>query len=383
MRVSVSNRARGLTLGVMVRRMAVKALSRTNPNDDDGATRAGGERHVTIDEVALAAGVSAATVSRVVNGNPNVRVDAKRGVERAIAKLGYVPNPAARSLATRRSDYIGVVIPEPTSLLFGDPFFPRLLRGIGAALSSRDLQLVLLMPQSPREESRVERYLTAGHVDGALLVSLHGDDPLPAHLAKRRVPAVIGGRPPRGAAVSYVDVDNEEGARSAVEHLVARGRRRIATITGPLDMAPSIDRLTGYRQALGAAGVQADEDLQAVGDFTQQGGASAMRRILEARPDVDAVFAASDLMAAGAMQVLRAAGRRIPEDVAIAGFDDSPVAEMTDPPLTSVRQPIEEMGREMVRLLLEHTADPGSVPRKVILATELVPRRSSEGVARR
>jgi DNA-binding LacI/PurR family transcriptional regulator len=347
------------------------------------STEPGNGRGVTLDEVALAAGVSRATVSRVVNGNLKVGEGAKRDVERAIAKLGYIPNPAARSLVTRRSDSIGVVIPEPTSLLFGDPFFPRLLRGIGAALSSRELQLVLLMPQSPREESRVERYLTAGHVDGVLLVSLHGDDPLPMHLAARRVPAVIGGRPPQGAAVSFVDVDNEQGARSAVEHLIGRGRRRIATVTGPLDMSAAIDRLAGYHQALAVAGIGADGGLEEAGDFTQQGGAAAMRRILAARPDVDAVFAASDLMAAGAIQVLRAAGRRIPEDVAIAGFDDSPVAETTDPPLTSVRQPIEEMGREMVRLLLEHTADPGSVPRKVILATELVPRRSSEGVARR
>jgi DNA-binding LacI/PurR family transcriptional regulator len=347
------------------------------------STEPGNGRGVTLDEVALAAGVSRATVSRVVNGNPKVGEDAKRDVERAIEKLGYIPNPAARSLVTRRSDSIGVVIPEPTSFLFGDPFFPRLLRGIGAALSSRELQLVLLMPQSPREESRVERYLTAGHVDGVLLVSLHGDDPLPMHLAARHVPAVIGGRPPRGAAVSYVDVDNEQGARSAVEHLIAGGRRRIATVTGPLDMGAAVDRLAGYHQALAAAGIASDADLQASGGFSQPGGAEAMRQILDARPDIDAVFAASDLMASGAMQVLRAAGRRIPEDVALVGFDDSPIVDSTDPPLTSVRQPIEEMGREMVRLLLEHTADPGSVPRKVILATELVPRRSSEGVARR
>ena len=347
------------------------------------ANEPGNGRGVTLDEVALAAGVSRATVSRVVNGNTKVGDDAKRDVERAIAKLGYIPNPAARSLVTRRSDSIGVVIPEPTSFLFGDPFFPRLLRGIGAALSSRELQLVLLMPQSPREESRVERYLTAGHVDGALLVSLHGDDPLPTHLSARGVPAVIGGRPPRGAAVSYVDVDNEQGSRSAVEHLIAGGRRRIATITGPLDMSAAVDRLTGYHQALAAAGIAGDADLQASGGFSQPGGADAMRKILDARPDIDAVFAASDLMASGAMQVLRAAGRRIPEDVAIVGFDDSPIVDSTEPPLSSVRQPIEEMGREMVRLLLEHTTDPGSVPRKVILATELVPRRSSEGVHER
>jgi DNA-binding LacI/PurR family transcriptional regulator len=183
--------------------------------------------------------------------------------------------------------------------------------------------------------------------------------------------------------VSYVDVDNEQGARSAVEHLIAGGRRRIATITGRLDMGAAVDRVTGYHLALAAAGIAGDADLEASGGFSQPGGADAMRQILAARPDIDAVFAASDLMASGAMQVLRAAGRRIPEDVAIVGFDDSPIVDSTEPPLSSVRQPIEEMGREMVRLLLEHTTDPGSVPRKVILATEFVPRRSSEGVHER
>jgi DNA-binding LacI/PurR family transcriptional regulator len=339
-------------------------------------------RGVTLEEVARVAGVSRATVSRVVNGNSRVAPEVRRSVERAVDRLGYVPNRAARSLVTRRSDSIGLVITEPTGRLFDDPFFPRLLRGIGGALSARELQLVLLMPQSPQEESRIERYLTAGHVDGALLVSLHGDDPLPSAVARRGIPVVVGGRPPSGTEVSYVDVDNVQGGRSAVRHLIALGRTAIATISGPPDMSPGLDRLAGYGQALASADLERDARLEAVGDFTQAGGAEAMRRILAARPDVDAVFAASDLMAAGAVQVLRAAGRRIPEDVAIVGYDDSPVAETTEPPLTSVRQPIEEMGAEMVRLILERTANPSSAPRKVILATQLVRRRSSEGVPR-
>jgi DNA-binding LacI/PurR family transcriptional regulator len=342
---------------------------------------AGDGRGRTLEEVARAAGVSRATVSRVVNGNTHVSADVRRAVERAIDRLGYVPNLAARSLVTRRSQSVALVIAEPAGRLFEDPFFPRLLRGIGAALSAQELQLVLLMPQSPLEESRAERYLAAGHVDGALLVSLHGNDPLPSSLAGRGMPVVLGGRPPSGAAVSYVDIDNVEGGRIAVEHLVRQGRHTIATISGPPDMAPGVDRLSGYRQALLAAGQDPDPRLEVPGDFTQQGGVEAMRRILDAQPEVDAVFAASDLMAAGAIQVLRAAGRRIPDDVAIVGFDDSPIAATSEPPLTSVRQPIEEMGREMVRLLLDHASRPGSVPRKVILATELVPRRSSEGVA--
>jgi DNA-binding LacI/PurR family transcriptional regulator len=348
------------------------------------ATDTGNGRGVTLDAVARLAGVSRATVSRVVNGNPKVGDDVRRDVERAIAKLGYVPNPAARSLVTRRSQSVGLVIAEPPGRLFEDPFFPRLLRGISAALSARELQLVLLMPQSAPEASRVERYLSAGHVDGALLVSLHGDDPLPAAMASRGVPVVVGGRPPSRAAVSYVDVDNVDGARTASAHLLDAGRRAVAHIGGPPDMSVGVDRLAGYRLAMASAGLDADERLVASADFTQQGGADAMRRILDQRPDVDGVFAASDLMAAGAVQALRAAGRRIPDDVAVVGFDDSPIAATSDPPLTSIRQPIEEMGREMVRLLLEQATRPASVsvPRKVILATQLIVRRSSEGVGR-
>lgn len=341
-----------------------------------GRERRGG---ATLEEVASRAGVSRATVSRVVNGSPRVSVHVRRRVEAAVTELGYVPNRAARSLVTRRSGSVAVVITEPTGRLFSDPFFPRLLRGISAALSARDLQLVLLMPSSAAETHRTADYLTAGHVDGALLVSLHGDDPLPARIADAGIPAVLVGRPPRGSSASYVDVDNRGGARSAVEHLIGAGRRAIATIAGPSDMAPGVDRLAGYREALSEGGIAFDEELVAVGDFTQEGGATAMERLLRSRPHLDAVFAASDLMAAGALSVLAAAGRRVPEDVAVVGFDDSPVATTTRPPLTSVRQPIEEMGHEMARLLIEAVEGEVHVPRRVILATELVRRASSAG----
>jgi DNA-binding LacI/PurR family transcriptional regulator len=333
----------------------------------------------TLEEVAREAGVSRATVSRVVNGSPKVSVEIRRSVERAIDRLGYVPNQAARSLVTRRSDSVGVIIPEPTGRLFADPFFPRLLRGISGELRGRGLQLILIMPESPEDELGVERYLAAGHVDGVLLVSLHGDDPLLARLLERDIPVVVGARPPRGAAVRYVDVDNREGGRSAVEHLLERGRQIIATIAGPADMSPGVDRLAGYRDALTDAGHEVDPSLIEVGDFTQEGGAAAMSRLLAARPDLDAVFAASDLMAAGALTVLAASGRRVPQDVAVVGFDDSPIATSTRPTLTSVRQPIEEMGREMARLLVDDIAQSGRVPRRIVLSTELLERESSAG----
>ena len=335
----------------------------------------------TLDEVARVAGVSRATVSRVVNGSPKVSADVRRTVERAIDRLGYVPNRAARSLVTRRSDSIAVVITEPASRLFNDPFFPRLVRGISAALSARDQQLVLLMPNDDVDERRTVRYLTAGHVDGVILVSLHGDDPLPEQLVASRIPSVVLGRPSRGVDVDYVDADNRDGGRRATAHLIQRGRRRIATIAGPKDMVAGIDRLAGYRDALADAELPVDDGLIATGDFTQAGGEAAMERLLKARPDLDAVFCASDLMAVAALGALQAAGRRVPEDVAVVGYDDSPLATTTRPTLSSVRQPIEDMGREMVNLLSGSIEQNGRVPRHIVLATELIARASSAGRA--
>src|SRR5689334_19374912 len=185
----------------------MRALSRRGSSQPMTAVEIQPRANATLDEVARAAGVSRATVSRVVNGSPKVSPDLRRTVERAIDRLGYVPNRAARSLVTRRSESIAVVITEPATRLFSDPFFPRVIRGVSTALAARDLQLVLLMPDDPIEEQRSIRYLTGGHVDGVILVSLHGDDPLPQELAARRIPFVVVGRPPRGAEVDHVDAD--------------------------------------------------------------------------------------------------------------------------------------------------------------------------------
>jgi DNA-binding LacI/PurR family transcriptional regulator len=330
----------------------------------------------TLEAVARAANVSRATVSRVVNGDQRVAESKRTAVEAAVRELGYVPNRAARSLVTRRSGSVGVVIPEPTAQLFGDPFFPRILRGIGDGLAAEGLQLVLLMPQVRADEERVEGFLAAGHVDGVLLVSLHGSDPLPEDLAGRGIPVVVGGRPP-SPGITYVDVDNQRGAGLAVQHLLDGGRRRVATIAGPQDMPAGADRLAGYHDALRAAGLGADRKLVEIADFSLEGGRSAMDRLLGRAPDLDAVFIASDLMAMGALSALQAAGRRVPEDVAVVGFDDSPLAAQSKPALSSVHQPIEEMGREMARLLTRMVASRDRAARRVILATELVVRASS------
>jgi DNA-binding LacI/PurR family transcriptional regulator len=302
-------------------------------------------------------------------------------VERTIHRLGYTPNRAARSLVTRRTDSVGLVIPEPTTKLFGDPFFPRLIRGINSVLGEVDQLLVLLTPQSTHDEDQLGDYLVSGHLDGAMLVSLHGADPLPSFLLERGVPVVVGGRPAPGTAVDFVDVDNVQGALQAVRHLISLGRRRILTVTGPLDMAPAQDRLAGYRLGVAEARIEADPALELSGDFDQAAARDAVERFISSGGRFDAVFAASDGMALGAMAAIIRAGRTVPGDVAVVGYDDSALALSSEPPLSSVRQPIEEMGREMARALLAQLGKSRQVPRSVVLGTELIVRGSSGGDA--
>ncbi|MEV4877270.1 LacI family DNA-binding transcriptional regulator [Streptomyces cyaneofuscatus] len=332
----------------------------------------------TLEEVAARAGVGRGTASRVINGSPRVSEATREAVEAAVAELGYVPNRAARALAGNRTDAIALVVPEPETRFFAEPYFSAIVRGVGAALADTEMQLLLTLAGNDRERRRLAQYLTAHRVDGVLLVAVHADDPLPELLEQLGMPCVISGARHAAEPLASVDSDNFEGARAAVEHLITRGRRSVATITGRLEVYGAQRRLDGYRAALAAAGLPPDERLIAPADFTEKGGARAMRELLARRPHLDAVFAASDVMAAGARQVLREADRRIPEDVALIGFDDSVVARHMHPALTSVRQPIEEMGRRMAQLLLEEIAGRvGEERPTVVLPTELVVRDSS------
>jgi DNA-binding LacI/PurR family transcriptional regulator len=337
-------------------------------------------RNVTLEDVVRLAGVSLATGSRVMNGNPTVNPDARKAVESASAQLGYAPNRAARSLMTRRSNAIGVIIPAPTSRILMDPFFLMFFSAIGTELALHSYQLLLVMPQSFDEEKHLERYLASGHIDGIVVTALHADDTLPERIAARGVPVVVSGRAPLGARASYVDADCRSGAAAATSHLLAQGRRTVATISGSLDMPSAMDRLLGYRDALQAAGLPVDPTLEAVGDFSQQGASEAMNLLLERRPDIDGVFVASDTMAAMALHVLQGAGRRVPDDVAVVGFDDQPIARTTEPPLSSVRHPIEAMSHEMVRLLLDTIEAEDHLPMQVVFPTELIIRESSGGL---
>ena len=331
------------------------------------------KRKPTIRDVADTAGVSYGTVSRVLNGGRWVSPQAREAVEAAIIATGYRTNHAARSLATGRANSLAFLLTEQQHLLFADPTFALLLRGAAEALSQRAMTLVLLVAGTAQERESVEHYVSAGHVDGVMLISSHESDPLLDSLLAAGIPTVSCGAPlGHQGELSSVSVDETGSAREMTRYLRDRGHRRIAMIAGPADTPGGRYRLVGYREEMGS---DFDPSLVEEGDYGMESGSAAMARLLERTPDIDAVFAASDLMAAGAVQTLRRAGRRVPEDIAVAGFDDSGLAENHEPPLTTMRQPWDRISEEMVALLLEVIA--GAPPRAVTLPTALVVRESA------
>jgi len=329
----------------------------------------------TLEAVAAEAGVSRSTVSRVVNGADHVRPDVVAAVTAAIDRLKYVPNRAARSLANRQTMAIALVIPEDTNRFFGDPFFAEIVQGITQGLEDSDyvLSLQLASPSSPSEKTI--RYLLGGNVDGAIVVSHHSGDDFFTSL-NDTMPVVFGGRPyhPELHSNNYVDVDNAASAAMATQYLIDQGRSRVASIAGPPNMQAAIDRAEGWKRAVADAGQ--DDALLEYGDFTMASGAEAMRALLQRAPDLDAVFVASDLMAAGAISALREAGRSVPADVAVVGFDDSSAATSGTIGLTTVHQPSRLMGAEMAGMLLALLRGEPT-ERERLMPTHIVVRQSA------
>lgn len=334
-------------------------------------------KNVTLDDVASRAGVSRATVSRVVNNYPHVSERVRQKVLQAIEELHYNPNMAARSLASRRTGNIGFVIPNSLHAFFTDPYFPRLIEGIAHSCNENDYTLSLFVFHTPdTERNLIPRLTRGGLVDGIIVQATAMHDDVLRKIAAGKVPFVVAGRPMGLTNASYIDVDNVRGAYNAVSHLLRNGRKKIATITGPLNTAVGADRLQGYQEALADRSIVFDERLVASGDFTQQSGYYAAQKLLQQAPDLDAIFVASDVMALGALQALRETGRSVPDDVALVGYDDLPPAQIAEPPLTTIRQPIRRFGIHAMEILMDIIANGSQPPRKVILETELVIRKS-------
>lgn len=334
----------------------------------------------TLEHVAKVAGVSRATVSRVVNGIRNVDPELREAVERAIEETGYVPNRAARSLVTRRTGAVALVVSEPSKHtdafpggVFADPFFGRVVSGVLRVLGPMDVNPVLMLVDSEKARAQLMTRLRQDRFDGVLLISIDPKDPLPGQLTVAGVPTVMFARPVQPIPISYVDVAHQDGAQLAADHLVAQGCKQVATISGPLDTPAGQDRLAGFRAAMarhGQAYVPSAE-----GDFTQTGGERATEMLLTQQ--FDGLFVANDLMAMGAIDVLRKHGKRVPEDVAVVGFDDSGAALSSRPQLSTIRQPVEDMAAEMARMVVGHITDPDQGITSVIFEPTLVVRQSS------
>ncbi|URN13541.1 LacI family transcriptional regulator [Streptomyces radiopugnans] len=330
-------------------------------------------RRSTLDEVAELAGVSRSVASRALNNAPHVSRAKREAVERAVRRLGYVPDTTARALATRQTGVAALVVSGEDPSIFADPFFAQVIVGASGALEEADLHLMLCLAASDRGRKRVEELLRSKGADGVMLMALREDDPLIRTAEEAAMPVVFGGRPIGPAPRWYVDVDNVGGAREATEYLVSRGRTRVAAICGRLDTEAGRARYRGYRDAVLAAYLDPFPPYE--GDFTEPSGAAAMASLLADHPGVDGVFAANDNMGAGALRTLREAGRAVPGDVAVVGFDDLTVAQVADPPLTTVRQPIQALGREMARMLIALVN--GQDPTPLLLPTRLVVRASA------
>jgi LacI family transcriptional regulator len=329
---------------------------------------------ITLEDIARMSGVSRSTVSRVVNGDPNVSERTRSRVQDIIQSVDFHPNIAARSLAAGRSHVLGLVIPTGVAAIFADPYFPLVIQGVSAACNARGYSVMLWLADPEYERKTINQILTSSLIDGVIVSSMLMDDPVIERLSESSRPFVTIGRHPTKHNLSYVDVDNRLGSYQGVTYMLRRGRRRIAIINGPENTIASCDRYQGYQEALRERGLPLLEELVDRGDFADAPAYQAMKRLLPHRPD--AVFATSDAMAFAAMRAIREAGLRIPQDIGVLGFDDIPPAANSNPPLTTIRQPIQQTGSVAAELLIDLIERPDPQPRRVVLPTELVIRSS-------
>jgi LacI family transcriptional regulator len=301
-------------------------------------------------------------------------------VLKVIQSIDFQPNLAARGLATGRTNVIGVIIPARVSVIFADPYFPVFLQGVSSACNNRTYSVMLWLAEPDYERRMIPRILHNGLVDGVVVASTLMDDPIVKSLFESKMPFILIGRHP-SMDVNFLDVDNLQAARKATLHLLRLGYKRVATITGSQDQVAGFDRYQGYLNALQDYDRTIRPELVADGDFTEEGGYHAMARLLPQKPD--AVFAASDMTAYGAMRAIHEANLRIPEDVAVVGFDDIPASARTTPALTTVRQPVQQMGSKAAEVLINVIENDITATQKLIMDTELVVRESCGASKRR
>ena len=328
---------------------------------------------LTLEAVAKLAGVSRSTISRVVNGDKRVKESTRTKVQEVLDSLNFQPNLAARSLTSGKTGIIGLVIPAGVMTLFTDPYFPQLIQGITAACNIHDYSVMLWLDEPSYQLRTIRQILYGGLLDGVIISSMLMDDPIVEALSDSKMPFILVGRHPV-LNLNYLDVNNAAGGYKATSFLIEQGCKRVATITGPQNMIAGYDRFQGYRQALSTHGRKLDPGLVVEGDFTEASGYAGIKKLIPSNPD--GVFVASDIMAIGALRALREMNVRVPRDISLIGFDDAPVAALTDPPLTTMRQTIFDMGYRTLETLIEIIMDPEHKIRQIVLDSELVIRQS-------
>ena len=328
---------------------------------------------LTYTQIAREAGVSEATVSRVLNGDDRVDPDRARRVRETVAKLGYKKNPAASALASGRTNLIAVVIDDDLSV-FADPFWPLVTSGITRVVADNNMQTLLLVGSSGTPRGTLSSYLHGGGVDGAIFFQVYNEE-LIYELHRDGLPIVMAGTPDRHLEFLHADTDNVGGAKQATQHLIDRGHINIATITGDVKASAGAQRLSGFMQVHRNLGRDVNPSLIAHGDYTHDSGLVAMNKLLDSNEKIDAVFAANDLMALGAMSAIKDRGLHIPQDIAIVGFDDSIVSQTSRPLLTTIRQDIAGLGEAAAELMIAQLA--GVNPKPRLLQTELVVRETT------
>jgi LacI family transcriptional regulator len=356
-----------------------EASSESAPDGHDAASESGGRERfqtgLTIEHVASLAEVSRSTVSRVLNNHPSVRPNVRERVLQVIREQNYTPQAAARSLASARTDTIGLLIPRSAAFSLADPFIAGMIQALFEASAQQGYFVMLAMLTADMEPGFYERILRGRHFDGVIMFSSDIDDPILPLLIKDGGPMVLIGRHPYFLNVVSVDVENREGAREAVAHLIAHGHRRIGLINGQLEMEAAQARRDGYKQALLESGIVIQPELMVDGFFSEAAAHQAMLKLLDLPQPPTAVFAASDGMAIGALHAIRQRGLAVPRDVALIGYDDGPLAAYATPPLTSVHQPIHDMGAHAVRLVVEQIRGTGPAT-SVRIRAHLVVRES-------
>lgn len=330
----------------------------------------------TLFEVAELAKVSKSTVSRVVNDDQSVSEETRKRVLDAIAATGYRVNQNARALAGRKTGAVAVAIYEDLATYFTSAFSGAMVTAVQDYFFHRNIQVLILPAPDAKRQKRIEKYIYDGHVDGAILLGPVSEDILLPDLLAAEIPLVIGGRPAGFPAVPFVDIDNVSATERLTRSLIADGRTKIGFITGQLSNLAATDRLVGYRRAMEASGLDASDSLIAMGDWGYESAVVGTQRILEANPDLDAIFCSNDLMATAALAVIKDTGKKVPDEIAVVGFDNSPIALRTKPQLTSVAQDPEAYAQALGEALLAKIEGSEPSSQSTILPTEIIWRDS-------